>query len=98
MTITRTAASSPTGATANGPRPWWQEAVIYQVYLRSFADSDGDGVGDLPGLSARLDRLIRLGVDGLWLNPCYPSPGLDHGYDVTDYTTIDPLYGGLPAF
>jgi alpha-glucosidase len=77
---------------------WWRNAVIYQVYLRSFADSDGDGIGDLPGLTARLDHLTRLGVDGIWLNPCYPSPGADHGYDVSDYTTVDPVYGGMPAF
>ncbi|WP_327321996.1 glycoside hydrolase family 13 protein [Streptomyces sp. NBC_01210] len=77
---------------------WWHDAVIYQVYLRSFADSDGDGVGDIPGLSSRLDNLTRLGVDGIWLSPCHPSPDLDHGYDVVDYTDIDARYGGMPAF
>jgi glycosidase len=82
----------------NPIQPWWRDAVIYQVYLRSYADSDGDGVGDLPGLTARLDHLTQLGVDGVWLNPCYPSPGADHGYDVSDYTTVDSQYGGLPAF
>ncbi|MFG2059451.1 glycoside hydrolase family 13 protein [Micromonospora sp. NPDC048930] len=96
MTTVETAPAGP--ATDAPTRPWWRDAVIYQVYLRSFADSDGDGIGDLPGLTARLDHLTRLGVDGLWLNPCYPSPGADHGYDVADYTTIDPRYGGLPAF
>src|SRR5689334_13660828 len=85
-------------ATDRTSGPWWRDAVIYQVYLRSFADGDGDGVGDLSGLSARLDHLSRLGVDGLWLNPCYPSPGADHGYDVADYTDVDAAYGGLPAF
>ncbi|RCG28606.1 alpha-glucosidase [Sphaerisporangium album] len=77
---------------------WWQDAVVYQVYLRSFADTDGDGVGDLEGLRLRLDYLRALGVDGFWLNPIYPSPGADHGYDVSDYTDIDARYGGLPAF
>ncbi|MFR9775353.1 glycoside hydrolase family 13 protein [Micromonospora sp. MS34] len=93
-----TAAAAPAATTDTGLQPWWRDAVIYQVYLRSFADSDGDGVGDLPGLTARLDHLSRLGVDGIWLNPCYPSPGADHGYDVADYTTIDVRYGGMPAF
>ena len=96
MTTAETAPATKVPTTAGSP--WWRDAVIYQVYLRSFADSDGDGVGDLPGLTARLDHLTRLGVDGLWLNPCYPSPGTDHGYDVSDYTTIDPEYGGLAAF
>jgi len=87
-----------TAPPATRPAPWWRDAVIYQVYLRSFADGDGDGIGDLVGLTARLDHLTRLGVDGLWLNPCYPSPGADHGYDVSDYMDIDARYGGLPAF
>ncbi|NUO55757.1 MAG: glycoside hydrolase family 13 protein [Hamadaea sp.] len=93
-----TAAPAPDATSVRTVQPWWRDAVVYQVYLRSFADSDGDGVGDLPGLTARLDHLVRLGVDGIWLNPCYPSPGADHGYDVADYTTVDAQYGGLPAF
>jgi len=76
---------------------WWRDAVVYQVYVRSFADSDGDGTGDLTGLTDRLDYLERLGADGLWLNPCYPSGGADGGYDVADYLDIDAEYGGLPA-
>ena len=74
---------------------WWQDAVIYQVYLRSFADGGDDGVGDLAGLRARLPYLADLGVDGLWLNPCYRSPQRDHGYDIADYFSIDPAYGSI---
>src|SRR5690349_13009983 len=75
---------------------WWREAVIYQVYTRSFADANGDGVGDLAGVRDRLPYLRELGVDGLWFNPWYPSPGADNGYDISDYRSIHPAFGTLP--
>ena len=78
--------------------PWWRGAVVYQVYPRSFQDSDGDGIGDLAGIAARLDHLVDLGVDALWLSPIHPSPLADYGYDVSDYLGIDPAYGTLADF
>ena len=77
---------------------WWHDAVIYQVYPRSFQDSDGDGIGDLPGIERRLDHIAWLGVDALWLSPIYPSPMHDFGYDVADYKGIDPVFGTLDDF
>jgi alpha-glucosidase len=74
---------------------WWRHAVIYQVYPRSFADASGDGIGDLPGITSRLDHLARLGVDAIWLSPFYRSPQADAGYDVADYRDVDPLFGTL---
>jgi alpha-glucosidase len=77
------------------PAPWWRSAVIYQIYPRSFADSDGDGVGDLPGITGRLDHVAQLGADAIWLSPFYSSPQADAGYDVADYRTVDPVFGTL---
>ena len=79
----------------HGGRQWWKSSVVYQIYPRSFADSNGDGIGDLPGVTSRLDHLAALGVDVVWLSPVYPSPQDDNGYDVADYCDIDPMFGTL---
>lgn len=83
---------------SGGHRPWWRDAVVVQIYVRSFADANGDGVGDLDGITDHLDHLAELGADAVWLTPCFPSPQLDHGYDVADYVDIEPAYGDLAAF
>jgi alpha-glucosidase len=88
-------AASP--ASSNG-QDWWKNAVIYEIYPRSFQDSNGDGIGDLNGITQRLDYLKELGVDAIWLTPCYPSPQVDFGYDISDYKNIDPQYGTLKDF
>jgi len=77
---------------------WWQKAVFYQIYPRSFADGNDDGIGDFWGMVDRLDVLQDLGVDAIWLSPHYPSPFVDCGYDISDYTDAAPEYGGMPEF
>src|SRR5664279_541036 len=74
---------------------WWRRAVVYQIYPRSFADASGDGVGDIAGIRAHLSYLADLGVDAVWINPWYPSPMKDAGYDVADYRDIEPVFGTL---
>lgn len=83
---------------AASERDWWKNAVIYEIYPRSFQDTNGDGVGDLNGITTHLDYLKDLGVDAIWLTPCYPSPQVDFGYDVSDYEAIDPQYGTMADF
>ena len=77
---------------------WWRGAVTYQVYPRSFQDSNGDGVGDLPGITRRLDHIAALGADAVWLSPFFKSPMKDMGYDVSDYCDVDPVFGTLADF
>ena len=75
------------------PTDWWKSAVVYQIYPRSFADSNGDGIGDIPGITSHLDYLVELGVDVVWLSPVYASPMDDNGYDISDYQDVDPMFG-----
>ena len=81
-----------------GETAWWQGAVVYQVYPRSFADGDADGVGDLTGLHRHLDHAVDLGADAIWTSPVFRSPMADNGYDVSDYCDIDPVFGDLARF
>jgi len=92
------AATAGKSAATSTQDPWWKHAVIYEIYPRSFQDSDGDGIGDLNGIIQRLDYLQSLGVDAIWLSPIYPSPQVDFGYDISDYENIDPQYGTLADF
>jgi len=103
MTLAAGAQTSPVKPTSDPSstaevRDWWKNAVIYEIYPRSFQDSNGDGIGDLNGITARLDYLKELGVDAIWLTPVYPSPQVDFGYDISDYEAIDPQYGTMKDF
>ena len=91
------AAQAKTSQPSNSD-PWWKHAVIYEIYPRSFQDSTGDGIGDINGITSRLDYLHQLGVDAIWITPMYPSPQVDFGYDISDYTAIDPQYGTMADF
>src|SRR5689334_11188221 len=79
-------------------REWWRGAVMYQIYPRSFLDTNGDGIGDLAGITAKLDHIADLGVDGIWISPFFTSPMKDFGYDVSDYRDVDPMFGTLADF
>lgn len=87
----------PDSVHTNGatPNPWWANAVAYQIYPRSFQDTNGDGYGDLNGITSRLEYLADLGIDVVWLSPVYKSPQDDNGYDIADYQAIDPMFGTL---
>jgi alpha-glucosidase len=104
VAVTAKAQTAPTQATTKtaqsqqNERDWWKNAVIYEIYPRSYQDSNGDGIGDLNGITSRLDYLKELGVDAIWLTPVYPSPQVDFGYDISDYRAIDPQYGNLADF
>lgn len=89
---------APASVGRDSTRPWWQTGVLYQIYPRSFQDADGDGIGDLDGITARLGYVAALGVDAVWISPFYPSPLADGGYDVADYCDVDPVLGDLAAF
>jgi alpha-glucosidase len=91
------AKSQQKGVDAEGHQ-WWQRAVFYEIYPRSFADSNNDGVGDLKGITSKLDYLKELGINAIWITPCFPSPQVDFGYDVSDYEAIDPMYGTMEDF
>ena len=93
--ITALAALLTAAPAAKPGKPWWQGAVIYQIYPRSFADSNGDGIGDLKGITRHLDYIKSLGVDAIWITPFFASPQVDFGYDISDYEGIDPQYGTM---
>ncbi len=79
-------------------KTWYKEMSVYQIWCRSFCDSNGDGIGDLPGVYSKLDYIQSLGVDGIWFSPIYPTPNCDYGYDISDYKNINPEFGTLDDF
>jgi alpha-glucosidase len=93
LALSQTPQPSPVAAATHNDGPWWKHAVFYEIYPRSFQDSNGDGIGDLNGITQRLDYLKNLGVDAIWIAPMYPSPQVDFGYDISDYQSVDPKYG-----
>ena len=98
MSLSAPGAAAQVHAVDSEGHQWWQHAVFYEIYPRSYADSNNDGIGDLNGIASKLDYLKQLGVDAIWISPCYPSPQVDFGYDVSDYENIDPMYGTLKDF
>jgi alpha-glucosidase len=94
MLVEQVTAKASTGHS----QPWWRGAAIYQIYPRSFADSNGDGIGDLKGITGKLEYVASLGVDAIWLSPFFTSPMRDFGYDVADYCAVDPVFGSLGDF
>src|SRR5271163_2367638 len=97
-TAAKAASATSAKSAAESNDQWWKGAVVYEIYPRSFQDSNGDGIGDLNGITSRLDYLKVLGVDAVWLSPIYPSPQVDFGYDISDYESVDPAYGTLADF
>lgn len=95
LTIAATLFAQKTSSPQSSGDVWWKHTVIYEIYPRSFQDSNGDGVGDINGITSRLDYLKDLGIDAIWITPMYPSPGIDYGYDISDYISIDPEYGTM---
>lgn len=98
MTLSNSATAPRTSPLSAGNAHWWRGAVIYQIYPRSFMDSNGDGIGDLAGITAKLDYVARLGVDAIWISPFFMSPMRDFGYDISDYRQVDPIFGALEDF
>lgn len=99
LALTMVLSLAPSAIAQNtAAQPWWKHAVFYEIYPRSFADSNNDGIGDLNGITSKLDYLKSLGVNAIWITPCFPSPQVDFGYDVSDYENIDPMYGTLADF